>query len=119
MACLSAATFEALTTGALATASSIFCRDRAESVRVTVSPVCDVDALAADASPCGLSVTTPLLFEPLTGARGSAVEYALILTVTEILLGPASISPCQGYRQGLDELEHSFSRSTLCPSYRL
>ncbi len=37
----------------------------------------------------GLSVTTPLLFEPLTGATGSAVEYALILSVTEILLGQA------------------------------
>src|SRR6266851_2648187 len=107
MACFTAATFDALTTGALATASSIFCRERAESVRVTVSPVCDVEALAPEASPCGLSVvTTPLLFEPLTGATGSAVvEYALILTVTEILLGPDQpISPCQGYRQGRDEL---------------
>jgi hypothetical protein len=64
---------------------------------------CGAAAAAAEASPCGLSVTTPLLFEPLTGATGSAVEYALILSVTEI--SPrASSGPCQGYRQGLDEL---------------
>src|ERR1700722_6359652 len=104
MACFTAATFAESTTGALATASSIFCRERAELVRVTVSPVWDVDTLAAVASPCcDLSVTTPLPFEPLTGAIGSAVEYALILSVTEI--SPrACVGPCQGYRQGLDEL---------------
>src|SRR5258706_1153696 len=87
MACFTAATFDALTTGALATASSIFCRDRAEWVRVTVSPVFDAAAPAACASPCALSATTPLLFEPLMGAIGSAVEYALSLSITEILLG--------------------------------
>jgi hypothetical protein len=39
----------------------------------------------------------------LRGATGSAVENALILSVTEI--SPrASIGPCQGYRQDLDEL---------------
>src|ERR1700692_2792414 len=90
MDCFTAATFDALTTGALAMASSIFCRERAESVRVTVSPVFDVAAPAAGASPCVLSATTPLLFEPLMGATGSAVEYALILSVTETLLGLAS-----------------------------
>src|SRR5260370_39801040 len=87
MACFTAATFDALTTGALATASSIFCRDRAEWVRVTVSPVFDAAAPAACASPCALSATTPLLFEPLMGAIGSAVEYSLILSFTEILPG--------------------------------
>src|SRR5229473_7062 len=87
MACFTAATFDALTTGALATASSIFCRDRAEWVRVTVSPVFDAAVPAACASPCSLSSSTPLLFEPLMVAIGSAVEYALILSVTEILLG--------------------------------
>src|SRR5579859_6032888 len=87
MDCFTAATFDALTTGALAMASSIFCRERAESVRVTVSPVFDVGAPAAGASPCAFSATTPLLFEPLMSATGSAVEYALILSVTEILLG--------------------------------
>src|SRR5258705_4506277 len=86
MACFTAATFDALTTGALATASSIFCRDRAEWVRVTVSPVFDAAAPAACASPCALSATTPLLFEPLMGAIGSAGEYALIFSVTPILL---------------------------------
>src|SRR6202035_4319102 len=87
MDCFTAATFDALTTGALATASSIFCSERAELVRVTVSPVCGVEAPAAEASPCDLSATTLLLFEPLMGAIGSAVEYALILSVTETLLG--------------------------------
>jgi hypothetical protein len=39
----------------------------------------------------------------LRGATGSAVEYALILSVTEI--SPrARVGPCKGYRQGLDEL---------------
>src|SRR6266404_1388745 len=90
MDCFTAATLDALTTGALAKASSIFCRERAEFVRVTVSPVVDAAAPAAEASLCALSATTPLLFEPLMGATGSAAEYALILSVTEILLGPAS-----------------------------
>src|ERR1700688_1262996 len=89
MACFTAATFDAFTTGALATASSIFCKERAELVRVTVSPAVDVGAAVAEASPCDLSATTLLLFEPLMGATGSAVEYALILSVTETLLGLA------------------------------
>jgi hypothetical protein len=39
----------------------------------------------------------------LRAATGSAVENALILSVTEV--SPrASIGPRQGYRQGLDEL---------------
>src|SRR3977135_2334908 len=104
MACFTAATFAELTTGAFATASYIFCSERAELVRVTVSPVCDVDTLAAALSPCcDLSGPTPLPFQPLTAAIGSAVEYALILSVTEISPG-AGVGPCKGYRQGLDEL---------------
>src|SRR6185437_5020446 len=90
MDCLTAATLAASTTGALATASSIFCRERAESVRVTVSPDRGAEAPACDASPCALSAAMPLLFEPLAGAIGSAAEYALILSVTEILLAPAA-----------------------------
>jgi len=50
-----------------------------------------------------LSQTTPLLFEPLMGATGSAAEYALILSVTEILLG-LHHRPMPSYRQGSDEL---------------
>jgi hypothetical protein len=44
-------------------------------------------AAGADPSPCDLSVTTPLLFEPLAGAIGSAVAIPLILSVTEISWG--------------------------------
>src|SRR5258708_25641644 len=116
MACFTAATFDAVTTGALATASSIFCRDRAEWVRVTVSPVFEAAAPAACASPCALSATTPLLFEPLMGAIGSAVEYALILSVTEILLGLMHL-PIPSYRHGSHQLYRLRSSCILPTSY--
>ena len=35
---------------------------------MTVSLLCDVDNAAAEPSPCDLSATTVLPFEPLTGA---------------------------------------------------
>jgi hypothetical protein len=85
-ACFTAATFCEFTTGALATASSIFCKARADSVKVTWSPVWAVVPADAD-SPWGFSVTALLLFEPLTGATGSDVEKPLILSVTEISWG--------------------------------
>src|SRR5665213_4076405 len=103
MACFTAATLAALTTGVFATVSSIFCMDLAELVSVTVSPVREVVAAPADPSLCDLSAATLLLFEPLMGATGSAAEYALILSVTEISPG-AKHRPMPRYRQGLDEL---------------
>jgi hypothetical protein len=39
---------------------------------------------AAEPSACALSATAPLLFEPLMGVTGSAVENPLILFDTEI-----------------------------------
>jgi hypothetical protein len=102
MACLIAATFEEFTTGVCAMTSSIFCKERAELVSVTWSPDCAADEFASAVSPC-LSVTTALLFEPLTGATGSAVENPLILLVTEISPG-ANVLPLPRYRRGLDEL---------------
>src|SRR5271168_3632273 len=81
-ACLTESTLAASTTGAFATASSIFCSERAESVSVTVSPVCAAGAGVADEFVCDLSATTPLLFVPLMGASGSLAVYPLILLDT-------------------------------------
>src|ERR1700678_2241643 len=74
-------------------ASDSFCRERAESVRVSWSPVWEVEA-AADASFCDLSAMTLLLFELLGGATGSEFEYPLIFAGTEVSPRLRS-SPCQ------------------------